>query len=145
MCPLVVGAVKTDNDYQPEKGRRRTGGKPKKRAWSKSTERVAVMAFTIISIKEKKGEFQGAKYHNYTIFAEDKETKNEQIVCGSEVDLYKVKAERFIEVAARNIGVLNNPNVKVVRDFYGLEIVPTYDKYGNVTDFVLSVPSTTKK
>lgn len=103
------------------------------------------MAITIISVKEQKGEYQGKTYHNYVVYGINPDSKNSQVVCGSDVEQMKVKAEVFLAALNRNIGALGNPNVKDVRDMLGLHIVPVYNKWGNVDDFVLAIPEKPSK
>lgn len=102
------------------------------------------MAITVISVKEKKGEFQGKSYHNFNIFGLSDESTNEQLIAGAEVKEFKIKADRFAECLNRNIGALGNPSVKKVQDIIGLYIMPVYNEFGNVIDFTLSIPDKKK-
>lgn len=102
------------------------------------------MAISIISVKEKKGNYQGKDYHNFNIFGINPETTNPQVVAGAEVEEMKVKADAFVAILNRNIGALNTPDVKQVKDIIGLYISPSYDKFGNVADFMLAVPEKKK-
>lgn len=102
------------------------------------------MAISIISVKEKKGNYQGKDYHNFNIFGINPETTNPQVVAGAEVEEMKVKADAFVAILNRNIGALNTPDVKQVKDIIGLYISPSYDKFCNVADFMLAVPEKKK-
>lgn len=102
------------------------------------------MAIRIISVKEQQGEYQGRQYHNFVVFGLNTESTNPQIVAGAEVEQMKMKADNFNAVLFRNIGALNKPDIKTVKDILGLNILPSYDKFGNVADFTLAVPDSKK-
>ncbi len=102
------------------------------------------MAIQIISVKEQKGTYQGADYHNFKIFGLNPESTNPQVVSGVEVEEMKMKADAFVAVLNRNFGALGNPDLKQVKDLAGLYINPLYDKWGNVQDFTLAVPEKKK-
>lgn len=100
------------------------------------------MAIKIISVKEKKGEYQGKTYHNFNIYGLNPESSNPQIVAGAEVKEFKIKADNFVTSLGRNFGALNDPNLKTVKDIIGLLIDPVYDEWGNMQDFTLTYPKT---
>lgn len=102
------------------------------------------MAFQIISVMEKQGEFKDKPYHNFLVYCVEPDTTNPQVRCGCEVDMLKIKADDFVAMLNRNIGALNNPNIKTVKDIVGLHILPVYGKFSVVKDFVLSVPEKKK-
>ena len=95
---------------------------------------------TIISVKESKGEYQGKQYHNFNVYGLDPDTKNSSVVAGAEVEVMKIKADDFIAILNRNIGALNDPNIRRVSDIVGLYITPVYNRWGNVEDFTLAIP-----
>lgn len=95
---------------------------------------------TIISVKESKGEYQGKQYHNFNVYGLDPNTTNSSVVAGGEVEVMKIKADDFNSILYRNIGALNNPNIKQVTDIIGLYIQPVHNRWGNVEDFTLAVP-----
>lgn len=99
---------------------------------------------TIVSVKEKQGEYLGKAYHNYLVYGLNPDSTNTQVVAGVEVEQMKIKADSFIAILSRNIGALNNPDVRTVKDIVGLYITPVYDKYGGVVDFTLAVPDKKK-
>lgn len=99
---------------------------------------------TIISVKESKGEFKGKQYHNFNVYGLDPNTTNSSVVAGGEVEVMKIKADNFNAVLYRNIGALDDPDIKQVSDIVGLLIQPVYDRWGNVADFTLSLPSKKK-
>ena len=98
------------------------------------------MAITIISIKEKKGNYEGRDYHNFNIFGLNYQSDNQQLVAGAEVKEFKIKASDFDTAFKRNVAALDNPRLEKVADLIGLYISPVYNEFGNVTDFVLSLP-----
>lgn len=102
------------------------------------------MAITIISVKEKQGEYQGKAYHNFNIFGINPDSTNSQVVAGAEVKDFKIKADNFVASLNRNFGALNDPDLKTVKDIIGLYISAVYDEWGNVSDFTLSVPEKKK-
>lgn len=102
------------------------------------------MAYTIVSVKEKQGEYNGVKYHNFIVYGINPDTTNSQVVAGAEVEEFKVKADNFVAILNRNIGALNNPDVKFVSDIIGLLISPVYNKFGGVDDFTLAIPDKKK-
>lgn len=102
------------------------------------------MAYTIVSVKEQKGEYQGRQYHNFVVYGLNPDTTNPQIIVGAEVEQMKIKADNFITILGRNLGALNNPDIKTVKDILGLLISPSYDKFGGVVDFTLAVPEKKK-
>lgn len=117
---------------------------PKIYARRKAAESEAVMAVSIISVKEKQGEYQGKAYHNCIIFGVLPEVTNPQVVAGCEVKEYKMKADAFNACLNRNIGMLNNPDIKTVSDVIGLHITPVFDEWGHMIDFTLAVPEKKK-
>lgn len=117
---------------------------PKMYARSKSAESEVIMAYTIISVKEQQGEYQGRQYHNFIVFGLNPDSSNPQVIVGSEVEQMKIKADTFVAVLNRNFGAMNNPNIKTVKDILGLYIVPIYNKFGGVEDFTLAVPDKKK-
>lgn len=102
------------------------------------------MAITIVSIKEKQGEFQGRAYHNFNLFGLKDDGTNEQVIAGCEVKEFKIKADNFVSALNRNIKALANPGITHVKDIIGLCINPVYDEWGNVSDFTLLVPEKKK-
>lgn len=102
------------------------------------------MAYTIVSIKEQQGEYQGRQYHNYVVYGLNPNTSNPQVIVGGEIEQMKVKADAFVAILNRNIGALNNPEVKTVKDILGLYINPVYNKFGGVDDFTLAIPEKKK-
>ena len=98
------------------------------------------MTITVISIKRKKGTYEGRDYDNTEVFGFVQNSTNEQLVCGQEVEVCKFKTPAFDESLERNLSALNSPNVKSVTDLVGLNFVPVYNKFGNCEDFMLSVP-----
>lgn len=102
------------------------------------------MAITIISVKEKQGEYQGKAYHNFNVYGINPESTNPQVVAGAEVKDFKIKADAFVACLNRNIGAMNNPDIKTVKDIIGLYINPVYDEWGHVADFTLAVPEKKK-
>ncbi len=102
------------------------------------------MAISIISVKEKQGNYQGKDYHNFNIFGINPDSTNPQVVAGAEVEEMKIKADTFVAILNRNFGALNNPEIKQVKDIIGLHISPSYDKFGNVADFTLAIPEKKK-
>ena len=98
------------------------------------------MAITIISIKEKKGTYEGRDYHNYNIFGMNPDSNNTQLIAGAEVKEFKMKADAFVMALGRNLGTLNDPKITQAKDIIGLHILPVYNEFGNVTDFTLSLP-----
>ncbi len=102
------------------------------------------MAYTIVSIKEQQGEYQGRQYHNFVVYGLNPDTTNPQVILGAEIEQMKVKADSFVAILNRNIGAINNPDIKTVKDILGLYISPVYNKFGGVEDFTLSVPDKKK-
>lgn len=102
------------------------------------------MAITIISVKEKKGEYQGRAYHNFVTYGLNPDSTNQQLVAGTEVKEFKMKADAFAACLNRNIGALNDPDIKTVKDVIGLHISPVYDEWGNMADFTLAIPEKKK-
>lgn len=98
------------------------------------------MAIKVISVKDSQGTYEGKPYHNYNVYGLNSETHNPKVVAGGEVEVMKIKADDFVAILNRNIGALNNPNVKNVVDIIGLHIMPVYNRWGNVEDFTLAVP-----
>jgi len=102
------------------------------------------MAYTIISVKEQQGEYQGIHYHNFIVFGLNPNTSNSHVIVGAEVEQMKIKADAFDAILNRNIGALNNPDIKTVKDILGLYINPVYNKFGGVEDFTLAIPEKKK-
>lgn len=98
------------------------------------------MAIQIISIKEKKGSYEGRDYHNFNIFGLNPDSENEQLIAGGEVKEFKIKASDFERAFKRNVDALNSSRLKDVKDLIGLFIVPVYNEFGNCQDFTLSIP-----
>ena len=98
------------------------------------------MTITVISIKRKKGTFEGRDYDNTEVCGFVQNSTNEQVLCGQEVEICKFKTPVFTESLERNVAALNSPNVKETKDLVGLNFVPVYNKFGNCEDFILSVP-----
>lgn len=72
------------------------------------------MAISIISVKEKKGNYEGKDYHNFEIYGLNPYSSNKQVIAGGEVKIFKVKANVFVEVLKRNLEAINNPNISKV-------------------------------
>lgn len=102
------------------------------------------MAFTIISVKESKGTYEGTAYHNFNVVAINPESDNKQLIAGGEVETYKIKADDFVAALNRNFGALGDPKYTKAADILGLYISPVYNKFGGVTDFTLAVPEKKK-
>ncbi len=102
------------------------------------------MAYTIVSVKEQQGEYKGIQYHNYVVYGLNPNTTNPQVIVGAEVEVMKIKSDAFVSILGRNIGAMNNPDVKTVKDILGLYINPVYNKFGGVDDFTLAVPEKKK-
>ncbi len=102
------------------------------------------MAYTIVSVKEQQGEYKGIQYHNYVVYGLNPDTTNPQVIVGAEVEVMKIKADAFLSILGRNIGAINSPDVKTVKDILGLYINPVYNKFGGVDDFTLAVPEKKK-
>ncbi len=102
------------------------------------------MAYTIVSIKEQQGEYQGKQYHNFVVYGLNPDTTNPQVILGAEVEPMKIKADNFVAILNRNIGAMNNPDIKTVKDILGLYINPVYNKFGGVEDFTLAIPEKKK-
>lgn len=98
------------------------------------------MAIQIISIKEKKGSYEGRDYHNFNIFGLNPDSDNQQLIAGGEVKDFKIKASDFEAAFKRNVDVLKSSRLKEVKDLIGLYIVPVYNEFGNCQDFTLSIP-----
>lgn len=98
------------------------------------------MAMTVISVKSSVGEYQGVKYDNVLVYAMNPDSTNPKVLAGCEVEQLKIKTPEFNAMLYRNIGALNNPEIKEVKDIIGLMISPTYGKFGVVSDFTLAVP-----
>lgn len=96
------------------------------------------MALQIISCKRKAGDYEGRHYDNFVLTCADYESTNKSVVFGPDIEELKIKADAFSVSLGRNIGALNDPEIKVVQDIEGLLIVPVYNKFGNVVDFTLS-------
>lgn len=95
------------------------------------------MALVVFNAKEKKGEYEGNRYHNIVITAFDDTSTNKQLLFGPDVETIKIKADNFAEALKRN----NERGFKNVRDLEGSVIHPYYDRYGNCIDFMLYPPS----
>ncbi len=102
------------------------------------------MAYTIVSVKEQQGEYQGRQYHNFVVYGLNPDTTNPQVIVGAEVEVMKIKSDAFVSILGRNIGAINSPDVKTVKDILGLYINPVYNKFGGVDDFTLAVPEKKK-
>ncbi len=102
------------------------------------------MAYTIVSVKEQQGEYQGRQYHNFIVYGLNPNSSNPQVLVGAEVEAMKIKADAFAAILGRNIGALNDPTVKTVKDILGFLISPVYNKFGGVEDFTLAAPEKKK-
>ena len=99
----------------------------------------ANMAFVVRSAKHKKGTYEGKDYDNVTIFAENPDSTNEQVLFGPEVEVLKMKTEDFKAALGRNRG----NGFTFADEMLDALIQPVYDKWGNVTDFTLFKPEAT--
>ena len=100
------------------------------------------MAWQIINLKRKAGEFNGRNYDNYYIEIADYASTNSALIFGPDTDILKIKAEDFATELGRNVGLLNNSKIKGVKDIEGLMISPIYNKFGTCTGFTLSLGDT---
>lgn len=100
------------------------------------------MAWQIMQLKRKTGEFQGRNYDNFYIEIADYQSTNSALIFGPDTDILKIKADDFATELGRNVALLNNPKIKGAKDIEGLMIVPVYNKFGTCTGFTLSLGDT---
>ena len=99
------------------------------------------MTMTIIGVKRKKGEYHGKAYDNFFIDVLINDSGDSCVIAGGDIAEFKIRSDDFFSALGRNLGALNDPNIKDETNIVGLWFSPSYSKYqGVTTDFTLAVP-----
>mgnify|MGYP001037496745 CR=1 FL=1 len=110
-----------------------------------AAESEVIIMMTIIGLKRKNGTYQGKPYDNFFVDVLITGVNDPTVIAGGDIAEFKIKQEDFIMALTRNLGVLNDPNVKEAKDIVGLLFAPAFSKFqGVTTDFTLAVPEKKK-
>lgn len=85
----------------------------------------------ILAIKHSKGNYQGADYDNivFQVFSDD---APKGLLCGQPVEDIKVKSDTVIDCFGKSIKSIDWESM------VGSEVLPTYNKFGQVTAIAVS-------
>lgn len=98
------------------------------------------MTIQIKCIKRSSGVFEGRSYDNTIVYGFVRNSQNEQVLAGDEIEFCKFKTSVFNAALDRQSAIA--PNVAALID---KQMTPVYNKFGGCDDFILQADTSSDK